>query len=96
MNIRFANSNDREELAKLRSKLWPDSINESQSVLEDYFTGKPSHIDQIIVAEHPDFGLVGFAELRIRNYAEGSENLEVPFLEGWFVVRDYRRQGIGR
>ena len=51
---------------------------------------------KFIVCESAGTGLTGFAELRVRDYAEGSENLRVPFLEGWFCVHDYRRQGIGK
>lgn len=38
---------------------------------------------------------VGFAELSIRPYAEGCTTDRVGFLEGWYVVPEARRQGIG-
>ena len=40
--------------------------------------------------------LLGFAELSIRPYAEGCLSDRVPFLEGWYVVPEARRRGIGR
>ena len=40
--------------------------------------------------------LVGFAEVSRRAYAEGCETSPVGFLEGWYVVPERRRQGIGR
>jgi len=50
------------------------------------------------VAVEPDARatLLGFAELARRAYAEGCETSPVGFLEGWFVVAERRRQGIGR
>jgi aminoglycoside 6'-N-acetyltransferase I len=43
-----------------------------------------------------DTRIVGFAELNIRPYAEGCSTDRVGFLEGWFVVQNARRQGVGR
>jgi aminoglycoside 6'-N-acetyltransferase I len=40
--------------------------------------------------------LLGFAEVSRRPYAEGCETSPVGFLEGWYVVPECRRQGIGR
>jgi aminoglycoside 6'-N-acetyltransferase I len=39
---------------------------------------------------------VGFAELSIRAYAEDCTTDRVAYLEGWYVVPDARRQGVGR
>ena len=47
MKLRFANSSDLEELTKLRNQLWPESINTHRSVLQGYFSGVSSHIDEI-------------------------------------------------
>lgn len=43
----------------------------------------------------PAQGLVGLAELSRRAYAEGCETSPVGFLEGWYVVPERRRQGVG-
>ena len=37
----------------------------------------------------------GFLELRIRNYAEGTDSLAVPYVEGWYVDPEYRLRGVG-
>ncbi|MDH3642705.1 MAG: GNAT family N-acetyltransferase [Gammaproteobacteria bacterium] len=58
--------------------------------------GHPTFTDQIVVCENDAAELIGFAELRVRNYAEGSENMAVPYLEGWYVEPAYRQRGIGR
>jgi aminoglycoside 6'-N-acetyltransferase I len=36
------------------------------------------------------------AELSIRNIAEGCGSGRIAYLEGWFVVPEARRQGVGR
>lgn len=79
----------------MRTALWPDAVDEHAGAVDDYFSGKPSFMDQIVVCEADNGKLIGFAELRIRNYAEGSSNMAVPYLEGWFVDASYRRQGVG-
>lgn len=79
----------------MRTALWPNSVDEHAGAINDYFEGKPSFMDQIVVCEAGNVELVGFAELRIRNYAEGSANMAVPYLEGWYVDGAYRRQGVG-
>ena len=49
----------------------------------------------VLVAD--DYGeLLGFAELNIRPYAEGCNTDRVGFLEGWYVMPEARRRGIGR
>jgi GNAT superfamily N-acetyltransferase len=40
--------------------------------------------------------IVGFVELTRRRYAEGCSTTPVGFLEGWYVVPEYRRRGVGR
>ena len=39
---------------------------------------------------------VGFAELSIRNIVDGCATDRVAYLEGWYVVPESRRNGIGR
>ncbi len=49
----------------------------------------------LFVAEAPP-RLVGFVEVGLRSHANGCDGLlPVGFLEGWFVARAFRRQGIG-
>jgi aminoglycoside 6'-N-acetyltransferase I len=47
------------------------------------------------VAARPGGGLAGFLELSVRSYAEGCTG-PVPYVEGWHVDADVRRQGVGR
>jgi aminoglycoside 6'-N-acetyltransferase I len=84
----------------LRGELWPD---ENRAVLSAevarFFTDGPASAggvpEAVLVAVDTDGRVIGFAELSRRAYAEGCETSPVGFLEGWFVVPDRRRQGVG-
>lgn len=49
----------------------------------------------VLVAERPEGGLAGFAEVGERNYADGCETAPVAYLEAWYVDPDARGQGVG-
>ena len=95
MKTRYAKQEDKQILLRMRTELWPGSAEEHAATLDAYFDGTPTFIDQIVVCADAA-SLVGFAELRIRNYAEGSDNLAVPYLEGWFVDAAWRGKGFGK
>lgn len=40
--------------------------------------------------------LAGFVEASIRDWAEGCSTRPVGYIEGWYVVPEYRRSGVGR
>ncbi|WP_232494519.1 aminoglycoside 6'-N-acetyltransferase [Novosphingobium kaempferiae] len=96
VRIEFAGATDLDDWAALRAALWPDgSTAEHRKDLVD------------LMAEHqPIVGflardlrgtLVGFAEAALRiDYVNGCETSPVAFLEGLFVAKECRRQGIGR
>ena len=95
MQVRGAEPADRQAWFSMRSELWPDSIDEHQTTVDAYFAGKAKFVDQVFVCEMDVGKLVGFIELRIRNYAEGSEQVEVPYVEGWYVEASARMSGVG-
>ena len=39
---------------------------------------------------------MGFLELSLRSYAEGTSDSPVPYVEGWFVRADARGRGAGK
>ena len=39
--------------------------------------------------------VLGFLEVSLRDYAEGASSSPVAYIEGWFVVPEYRRRGMG-
>jgi len=92
--VRPAGLSDADAVARLRHALWPDgSEAEHRREIERFFVG--GQTAAVLVAEDPS-GLLGFAELSIRPYAEGCETDRVGFLEGWFVRPEARHRGIGR
>jgi len=64
--------------------------------VDDFLGGTSKFLDEVYVCEAADTSAVGFIELRIRNYAEGSEQDAVPFVEGWYVRPALRGQGFGK
>ena len=50
----------------------------------------------VLLAEDAEGLALGLAELSIRPCAEGCESRRVAYLEGWFVLPEARRQGVGR
>lgn len=95
MNIRELGSSDIPKLVKLRNQLWPSCYEEHANELRSYLNGRSSHIKKIFVAGSQG-ELVGFIELNIRSYAEGSSNNAVPYVEGWFVEERFRKNNIGK
>ena len=92
--VRRATLADASSLARLRHALWPDSAEaEHRRDVERFFAG-PQRAPILVVEDRS--GLLGFAELSIRPYAEGCETDRIGFLEGWFVVPEARHRGIGR
>jgi aminoglycoside 6'-N-acetyltransferase I len=94
-SVRHARRTDAAALARLRSVLWPEgSEAEHRQEVDRFFETRPPTA-AVLVAEGAK-GLLGFAELSIRPYAEGCRTDRVGFLEGWFVVPEARQRGVGR
>ena len=79
---------------RMRHDLWPDCPLERHRL-------EVEHVLQgdgvVFLAENRDRGAIGFAEISIRrDHVEGTASAPVPYLEGWYVVQDYRGQGVGR
>ena len=96
MEVREAKSSDTAEWIRLRIKLWPDASEEHTPDIEDHFSFGNPNILKAYVLDKGDETLGGFIELSIRNYVEGSELGEAPFVEGWFVEEHLRGQGYGK
>lgn len=79
----------------MRSELWPDARDEHAGAIDGFLAGQSAFIHEALVCEADGGAVIGFAELRVRNYAEGSDLTEVPHLEGWYVDARYRGQGVG-
>lgn len=97
--IRRGKPTDERQLAQLRNALWPDgSIEEHAGELRSILRGGSpgTLLYAIFVAEKED-AIIGFAEVGLRSHAEDCDPRQpVGFLEGWFVVEEERRSGVGR
>jgi aminoglycoside 6'-N-acetyltransferase I len=88
---------DREAWVRMRVALWPEGPPaEHDAEADRFFRGASSDPAAVLVAEHAHAGLVGFAEVSIRSYAEGCTTDRVGYLEGWYVAPAFRRRDIGR
>ena len=81
-------------LAELAAQLWSGH---SVSALKDEFEGLTANPDAAcfikLVGEKP----VGFALCQLRrDYVEGTSASPVGYLEGIFVIEEYRRRGIAQ
>lgn len=95
VNIRAATRGDLFAWSKMRAELWPHGKNSHLSELEAYFEGTSNDIVQAYVIELKS-SLIGFIELNIRNFAEGSRNTPVPYVEGWYISPEHRGNGYGK
>jgi aminoglycoside 6'-N-acetyltransferase I len=94
-HVRAVRREDVSAWLQLRQALWPDETGSHAAEIRDFFAGRRKIPLEVLMAFDEDRP-VGFAELSIRPYAEGCETDRVAFLEGWYVVPEHRRRGIGR
>ena len=77
--------------------MWPEgSESEHASEITEFLDGRVREPLAVLVAQDGADRLIGCAELSIRPYAEGCQGDRVAYLEGWYVVPDARRRGVGR
>lgn len=96
MKIRPVTPADLNTWAEMRFALWPDSLEEHATELRRYFNGEQFDIDFAFVVETPEERLAGFIEVNLRDYAEGSTQSPIPYLEAWYVKPEYQHQGYGQ
>jgi aminoglycoside 6'-N-acetyltransferase I len=97
VTVRHVTKSDSTVWLELRRALWPEYGGDSLTgEVAQFFTGELKNLLAVLLAEDDAGHVVGFAELNIRPYAEGCSTDRVGFLEGWFVLPDARRRGVGR
>jgi aminoglycoside 6'-N-acetyltransferase I len=97
ITVRPATQRDAGAWLRLRHALWPDgSESEHRAEIHRFFAGQAREPLAVLLAEDGTGGVVGLAELSIRPSAEGCTSDRVAYLEGWFVVPEARRRGVGR
>ena len=94
VDVRAAVEGDRAQWLRMRGALWPDAVADHDAEIRGYFSAR-RHQWVTFVAE-VDGRLVGFLELDQRTYAPGCRTSPVPFIDGWYVDREFRRRGVGR
>jgi aminoglycoside 6'-N-acetyltransferase I len=98
VHVRHVVPSDRASWLEMRRSLWPEerTAEEHDAEIDAFFAGRLREPLAVLVATDEDAQAVGFAELSIRPYAEGCVTDRVAYLEGWYVVPDARRSGVGR
>ena len=93
VTIREMGVPDRATWTDMRASLWPDEPPQAHERGIESMLGSKDAWG--FIAETVDGTPAGFAEVAIRQYANGCESQPVPFLEGIWVKPQFRRQGIG-
>lgn len=97
VHIRSATPADAETWLGMRHALWPEgSAAEHRAEIEEYFAGRRAEPQEMLLAVDDAGRPLGFAELSLRPCAEDCMTSPVAYLEGWYVVPDARRSGVGR
>ncbi|MEM7414151.1 MAG: aminoglycoside 6'-N-acetyltransferase [Gemmatimonadota bacterium] len=92
--VRRAQPEDESDWVRLRTALWPEWPDDHPTEVRAHLTGSPDR--EVCFVAEVDGRLVGFAELRLREYAEECETSPVGYLEGIFVDPTARVRGVGR
>jgi aminoglycoside 6'-N-acetyltransferase I len=87
--IRPYESQDYAEWRRMRTALWPGQTQ------DDMAAWLARSDTAVIVAVRATGSLCGFVEVGERTNADGCESGPVPYVEGWWVDADVRRQRIG-
>ncbi|MES9992821.1 MAG: aminoglycoside 6'-N-acetyltransferase [Candidatus Thiodiazotropha sp.] len=95
MKIREIENNDLERWSEMRTSLWPKTDDAHLAEIKAFFDGISIDVEQVYVAII-DETAVGFIELNIREFAEGSRRPKVPYVEAWYVDSEYRGRGYGK
>jgi aminoglycoside 6'-N-acetyltransferase I len=95
MRIRHPEAKDAGYWLHLRRHLWP--LADNQSDIDAFFSKESHPHSTIFVAESDDGTVCGFLEVSIRHeYVEGASSSPIGYLEGWFVLPNWRGLGIGK
>ena len=95
MRVRAAQQADAADWEGMRQSLWPSAPGEHARAIAAFFAGGLPEPTEVLLAFDDAGRAVGFAEISVRPFAEGSYQGPVAYLEGWFVEKANRRQGVG-
>ena len=97
--IRPARLSDHEALARMLADLWPQSsVEKHDEEVSALLRGTAAlTMPLVIFVAEASEGPIGFLEVDLRSHADGcSPGKAVGYLEGWYVERKYRQQGVGK
>jgi aminoglycoside 6'-N-acetyltransferase I len=97
MIVRSVTPSDGPAWLRLRHAFWPDgSEAEHADEIAAFFEGRAPEPLAVLIAEDGTQQPLGLVELSIRPCAEGCRTTRVAYLEGWYVVPEARKRGVGR
>jgi aminoglycoside 6'-N-acetyltransferase I len=94
MIIREVTQSDIPAWSDMRTDLWPETTDKHMSEINEYLSGSSNDIVQAYVGEVSS-ETIGFLELNIRNFAEGSRSPKIPYIEAWYIKPRFRGNGYG-
>jgi aminoglycoside 6'-N-acetyltransferase I len=79
---------------RLRCMLWPEVSTQAND--RDYaaIVANPDTWAVFVADDHGE--LAGFIESSLRPYADGCDSSPVGYVEGWFVLPQFRNAGVGK
>jgi aminoglycoside 6'-N-acetyltransferase I len=76
--------------------LWPDgTLEEHERDAERFLAGDRRVPVEVLIAFDEKDHAIGFVELSIRNIVDSCRTDRVGYLEGWYVIPEARRLGMG-
>lgn len=93
--IREVTQSDVSAWSDMRTDLWPETGDRHIPEINGYLSGSSVDIAQAYVVEVSS-EIVGFLELNIRNFSEGSCSPEIPYVEAWYIKPRFRGNGYGK
>lgn len=94
MNIIKASKENVHVVTKLALMLWPEH---SYQELYDDFAKMLGENDSAIFLASENNEFIGFSQCQLRfDYVEGTKSSPVGYLEGIYILENYRRMGVGQ
>lgn len=81
---------------ELRLMLWPEPLYSRKDHLKEIKKGLQSKDKVCLLATGGDGQAIGFIEGSIRHNVDGCETSPAGYVEGWYVLKEKRREGVGR
>lgn len=80
----------------MRRALWPDGAEEHASEIAAFFAGTSHEPHAVLVVEDHSGSVVAVAELSIRDDVSGLQGKRTGYVEGLYIVPEYRGRGLAR